>query len=66
MPNKKTVTITKEIAAKKAPATAKKTVKHVSKPATKKLVVASDKSAVKESMRKSPKSKLLCEKMASR
>jgi LAS superfamily LD-carboxypeptidase LdcB len=48
MPNKKTVTITKEIAAKKAPATAKKTVKHVSKPATKKLVVASAKSAVKE------------------
>ena len=40
MPNKKTVTITKEIATKKAPATAKKTVKHVAKPATQKLVMA--------------------------
>lgn len=58
MPNKKTVTITKEIAAKKAPATAKKTVKHVSEPATKKLVVASAKSAVKETA-KTPKIKVV-------
>jgi hypothetical protein len=58
MPDKKTVTITNEITNKKAPATAKKTVSHVSKPATKKLVVASAKSAVKKTA-KAPKIKVV-------
>lgn len=58
MPNKKTVTITKEIATKKAPATAKKTVNHVAKPATQKLVMALAKSAVKKTD-KAPKIKVV-------
>lgn len=58
MPNKKTVTITKEIASKKVAAPAKNAVKPVTKPATKKLVTASAKSAAKKKD-KAPKMKVV-------
>ncbi len=57
MPDKKSVTITKEISTKKAPATAKKAAKPVAKSATKKLVMAPAKAVKKTD--KSPKIKVV-------